>query len=412
MKGGGIMPLADKYRPTAFCEMVGNENLVGTKGVLTKMAATGRIPSLIFYGPPGCGKTTAALLLAESASKPLCKLNAVSAGTGDIKKIADAAKDTPCLLYLDEIQYFNKKQQQSLLPYLEDGSITLIAATTENPYHNVFDAILSRCNIIEFKRIEAKEICEWLKTVAAFEGWLTPTNNPIFCEESFMFISEVASGDARRALNLSELAVRHFTHRPISKVDLASLQPSQAMSGFDMDGDVHYHLLSGLQKAIRGSDPDAAVFYLSRLLHGGDILSPCRRLLVIACEDIGLACPDAIAITYACTQTAQILGLPEAFKPLVHATLFLALCKKSSTNEGTYFPILDDIKSGFGANVPHHLQNLPSSDYKYPHDYPHHWIDQQYLPDDLLGKTYYKPGDNDFEKSAAKYWWDVKHGKI
>lgn len=404
-------PLADKVRPTLLSEIIGQPHLTGINGIITNMLQNKNITSLIFYGPPGTGKTTTANIIANSTSHPIYKLNATTASVKDVHKAIDENKDNlPVLLYLDEIQYFNKKQQQSLLPFIESGEMLLIASTTENPYHALYDALLSRCTVCEFKKPTTNQIAERLLVIAQNE-YATDIN---FDVGAYHHIAAVTGGDVRRAVNLLELSFNQFkdrfkqTGRSVSIQDVSSLVPAANMSGFDTDSDIHYALISGLQKSIRGSDPDAAVFYLAKLLEGGDILSPCRRLLVIANEDIGLADPQALAIVYALVETAKELGLPEANKPLTNAVLLLALAPKSCTAESTYNPAAEDVKNGLGAVVPFHLRHACSPGYKWPHEYPYHWCPQQYLPDDIKDKQYYHPGDNSFEQNLNKYWTWIK----
>lgn len=404
------MPLADEHRPLSFDDMVGQQHLVGPGGILRNMADSHSLQSVIFYGPPGTGKTTAALILADSANKPLHKLNGVSAGTSDIKKVAESAPNTGCVLYLDEIQYLNKKQQQSLLPYVESGAVTLIASTTENPYHDVYDAILSRCLVLEFKRIAPEDIYQRLvRAVLSHKNGLDDIPTDVL-----NFIAQIASGDVRRAFNTLELVAAQFAGRlsNVTVQDVKGLLPSAQMAGFDMDGDSHYSYISALQKSIRGSDPDGAVFYLTKLLEGGDIVSPSRRLLVIACEDIGLAYPGAIEHTLACVRAAEMLGLPEAYKPLTQAAILLANAPKSNSNEPAYMAAQEDIKHGLGTTVPWYLRTSCAPGYLYPHQYPDHWVDQQYLPDDIADRRYYVPGDNPDEQQSAEYWDYIrrKHG--
>lgn len=390
-------PLSDQIRPTQFSDMIGQEHLVGPQGVLTNMLTKNRLQSVIFYGPPGTGKTTTARIIAENSNLPFCSLNATNASITDIKKIADKESST-FLLYLDEIQYFNKKQQQSLLPLIENGSCVLIAATTENPYYALYDALLSRCIVCEFKPVDIEQIAQHLQSIQA----------QTFDDDAIQVIAQLSAGDVRRAINLYELATQQYPNQTITKDDIKHLTPTASMSGFDLNGDIHYGLLSGLQKSIRGSDPDAAIFYLARLLQGGDILSPCRRLLVIASEDIGLAHNAAAGWVYNLTQSAKQLGLPEAFYPLAHATLLLALSPKSSTIGGAYTQAVADIKAGYGATIPYYIQDAHHPDYKFPHDYPNHWVAQDYLPSDLKGRIYYQVGDNAFEESLARYWNQIK----
>lgn len=395
------MPLADTFRPNQLNEMVGQQHLIGPNGILRNMINQKTIQSVIFYGPPGTGKTTAALILSKSAAKPLYKLNAVSAGTQDIKAIVEKEKNG-CIIYLDEIQYFNKKQQQTLLPYIESGTITLIAATTENPYHNIYKALLSRCMILEFKALQADDIENRLRQIVKAEN----IENR-FEQNTLHFIAQTASGDARSALNTLELTCAQHPQGTISVENVKNLLPSVMAAGFDQDGDSHYQYVSALQKSIRGSDPNAAVFYLAKLLEGGDILSPCRRLLVIAHEDIGLGNPNAAAFVMACVEAAQQLGMPEAAKPLTNAVIYLAISRKCSTAETTYNKVLEDIHAGKGMIIPPYLRQAHAHGYLYPHNYPNHWVPQQYLPDDCAGHIYYTPGDNPFEQEMARYWANI-----
>jgi putative ATPase len=399
------MPLAEQLRPKSFDDMIGQEHLVGPNGILRGLANKKIPQSVIFYGPPGTGKTTAALIFAEALEKPLYKLNATNASISDIKHIVDAEKENEPVVYLDEIQYFNKKQQQSLLPFVEAGTITLIAATTENPYHSIYDALLSRCSVMEFKRPSASEILELLK---AYEK---EPNSAIAktSENVLRLIANISSGDVRRALTDLELITNLFDdNSKITEEDIRNIKPSASMAGFDMRDDNHYAYISALQKSIRGSDPDAAVFWLSKMLEGGDIISPCRRLPAICCEDIGLAYPEAITHTMACCKAAEVLGLPEAYKPLTQAVILLAIAPKSCTNEATWMAARDDIRNGLGATVPRHLASEYAPGYLWAHQFPNHWVPQQYLPDDLLGRKYYEPGDNAFEQQFKNYWNSIK----
>ena len=398
------MPLAEKLRPKSFDDMIGQKHLVGPNGILRELADKKISQSVIFYGPPGTGKTTASLIFADALKKPLYKLNATNASISDIKKIIDK-EENGAVLYIDEIQYFNKKQQQSLLPYVESGAITLIAATTENPYHSIYDALLSRCAVMEFKRPSASEILELLKAYEK-EPNSAIANTP---ENVLKLIANIASGDVRRALTDLELITNLYDdNSKITEEDIRSIKPSASMAGFDMRGDNHYAYISALQKSIRGSDPDAAVFWLSKMLEGGDIISPCRRLPAICCEDIGLAYPEAITHTMACCKAAEVLGLPEAYKPLTQAVILLAIAPKSCTNEAAWMPARDDIKNGLGATVPRHLASEYAPGYLWAHQFPNHWVHQQYLPDDLLGRKYYEPGDNAFEQQFKNYWNSIK----
>ena len=406
-------PLADRCRPHTFDDMVGQSHLCGQNGILRRIMASGFIPSMIFYGPPGTGKTTAAEIISSESGMTLHHLNATTAALSDIK---DVVKDTSSmmgingvLLYLDEIQYFNKKQQQSLLEYIEDGRVTLIASTTENPYYYIYDALLSRCSVFEFKHVTNADIVRRLLTVAEKE-YPDITLSPETAKE----IAYSSGGDVRRSLTMLEVASSLYETgedggKFISAEVIHSLTPSVSQSSFDRHGDVHYDLLSCLQKSIRGSDPDAAVFYLARLLEGGDLISPCRRLMVIASEDIGAAYPMAAVIVRACVESAKELGLPEARIPLANAAVMLATAPKSNTAYMAVNEAAEDIKKGLGANIPEHLRSPLFKGYKYPHDYPDDYVPQQYLPDDLKGRQYYRFGTNKTEQAAKAYWEKIKN---
>ena len=406
-----LSPLADRVRPVTFDDIAGQSHLFGKDGILRRMTERGVFPSMVFFGPPGCGKTTAASIIAKMSGKTLYKLNATTASLSDIKEVA---RDTETilgqggvLLYLDEIQYFNKKQQQSLLEYLEDGRITLIASTTENPYYYIYDALLSRCSVFEFKYISHEDIVKRLSSVASKEF-----PDTAFEEGALYEIACSSGGDMRRALTLLEVA-RNSSDKTddgyfVSLEIIKSLTPSVAQSNFDRDGDVHYDLLSGFQKSIRGSDPNAAVFYLARLLAGGDLISPCRRLMVIASEDIGPAYPMAAVIVKACVDEARELGLPEARIPLANATVILATAPKSNSAYMAISAAEQDISKGFGAEIPIHLKSPKYQGYKYPHDFPNNWVDQQYLPKDIADREYYKFGENKTEQAAKAYFDKIK----
>ncbi len=404
-------PLAEKVRPLTFDDMVGQTHLCGKNGILRRIAAGGKLPSMIFFGPPGCGKTTAAGILANASGMQMHRLNATTASLSDIR---DVTKETEgllgqngILLYLDEIQYFNKKQQQSLLEYLEDGRITLIASTTENPYHYIYDALLSRCSVFEFRHVTAADILARLQRVAA-ERYPQLT----FADGVLAKLADVSGGDVRRGLTLLEVASRLGEEADGGSVvaleAVDALVPEGYLSNFDRDGDVHYDLLSCLQKSIRGSDPDAAVFYLAKLLEGGDLISPCRRLLVIASEDIGPAYPMAAVIVRACVESARELGLPEARLPLANAAVILATAPKSNSAHDAINAAIEDIHKGLGSDIPTHLRSPQFKGYKYPHDYPDHYVKQDYLPADLRGRRYYEFGENKTEQAARAYWQKIK----
>ncbi len=403
-------PLADKLRPLTFDDIAGQKHLISEKGVIRRMVNSGRITNMIFYGPPGTGKTTVANIIAKNSDMELYRLNATTASLSDVKEViaqsSSVFSSKGILLYLDEIQYFNKKQQQSLLEYIEDGRVTLIASTTENPYFYIYDALLSRCAVFEFKHISAKEILPVLKRAV---NELNAESEVVksATDEALEFLASCAGGDVRHALTLLEGA--YIASDNEITVDIAKeFIPSASAGLFDRDGDTHYCLLGALQKSIRGSDPDAAVFYLARLLEGGDIISACRRLLVIASEDIGLAYPQASQIAYALCETAKQLGMPEARIPLSNCAIMLATAPKSNSAEASIDMALGDIRSGKGTTFPVHLQSPLFKGYKYPHDYPNHYVKQQYLPDDLVGRQYYKFGENKNEQAAKAYWESIK----
>ncbi|MBO5312702.1 MAG: replication-associated recombination protein A [Clostridia bacterium] len=406
-------PIADQLRPTSFSQVAGQEHLVSPRGVITRMLSAGRISNMIFYGPPGTGKTTVANIIAKNSGMELFKLNATTASLSDIKEVISSADSVfaskGILLYLDEIQYFNKKQQQSLLEFIEDGRVTLIASTTENPYFYIYDALLSRCSVFEFKHVSAKEIAPVLMRALELlneQNQLSKTAN----QDALEFLSSCAGGDVRHALTLFEGA--YYASDDEITIDVAKeFIPSTAVGLFDKDSDVHHNLLSGLQKSIRGSDPDAAVFYLAKLLEGGDIISACRRLQVIASEDIGLAYPQAGQITYALCQSAKELGMPEARIPLASCAIMLATAPKSNTAYVAIARASEDIRNGKGTEVPKHLVAPLFVGYKYPHDYPNDYVEQQYLPDDIKNTKYYEYGNNKTEQTAKAYWDAIKKGK-
>ncbi len=413
------VPLAERVRPKRFEDMAGEAALFGPSGVFSKMAATGFIPNMIFFGPSGTGKTTAANILADASGKALYKLNATTASVADIKAvISDSGSfigQNGILLYLDEIQYFNKKQQQSLLEYIEDGRITLICSTTENPYFYIYPALISRSSVFEFKPIPPRQMIPVLKRAAEALEPEAPAAFPI-PDDALSFISEVSCGDVRRAVTMLESVCR-TADAPPTRDGIADILPEiSGMTGFDRADDGHYDLLSALQKSIRGSDPDAAAFYVTKLLAGGDMISACRRLQVIAAEDVGLAVPQAICVVRACVEAARELGMPEARIPLAEAAVYLATLPKSNSSNVASERALADIEAGRGAKPPRNLRMAPGSGensekkgaYLYPHDYPHHWVEQQYLPDDLKGRVYYEYGENKAEQAALSYWRQIK----
>lgn len=396
---------ANEFRPKTFDEMVGNRNLFGPYGTLRREAETGSVRSHIFFGPPGTGKTTAAQILATYVKQDVVFLNATDASVKDIKA-AKANHENGVLVYLDEIQAFNRKQQQSLLPYVEDGSMTLIAATTENPWHCCYDALLSRTNVVEFRRPTPTDIEKRLLQVLEAKHC-----ESMLDASQLNTIAHMAHGDVRCALNTAQIVVETALAKgetPVSPETLKETLPNINLAGFDTNSDVHYSLLAALQKSIRGSDVDAAIFYLSRLLEGEDLISPSRRLLVIASEDIGLADPGAITHTLSCVEAAERLGFPEAWKPLTQATIYLALAPKSYSVEEAYGKAREDIAAGFGATVPKHIAKGCPKDYVWPQDRPYHWANQQYMPDDLIGRHYYDPHDSEMQRRPFEYWQQVR----
>ncbi len=415
-------PLADRIRPASIDEVAGQKHLIGEGKILRRIIESGEIPNLIFYGPSGVGKTTIAKIIASKTGKKLCYLNATTAGTADIKEIIgeigtmEAASGI--LLYLDEIQYFNKKQQQILLSYIENGDITLIASTTENPYFYVYNAILSRSTVFEFKTLSSSDISEVLKRALKIlseeQGGEIEAS-----DDNINKIARAAAGDVRRSLNMLELCVMLTTTS--DKNELSDDIVEQILSGnsvrYDREGDEHYDIISAYQKSMRGSDPDAAIYYLARLLAAGDLPSACRRLLVCANEDVGLAYPQIIPIVKAAVDTAMTVGLPEARLPLANAVILVATSPKSVSAHDAINAAMSDVEKGIGGDIPRHLQNkhfdgeeaeVKGQHYIYPHSYPMHYVNQQYLPDNIKNKKYYEFGDNKNEQSFKEYWDKIK----
>ena len=415
-------PLADLLRPQTLDEVYGQEHILGKGAILRRLVDSGKIPNMIFYGPSGTGKTTVAQIIAKQTNRTLYQLNATTASTADIKNIV-AQLDTfmapnGVLLYLDEIQSFNKKQQQSLLEHIENGKITLIASTTENPYFYVFNAILSRSTVFEFKQISSDAALQAIHRAVAFlENRTALKAEPE--EGALEYIAGACGGDIRKAMNAVE--VLFSAGQPVegklslSLADARVVTQKSALRA-DRDGDNFYDLLSALQKSIRGSDPDAACHYLARLLEAGQLQGACRRLMVIAAEDIGLAYPMIIPIVKSCVDMALMLGMPEARIPLADAAVLMATSPKSNSAYLAMDLALTDVRKGKGGNFPRHLQNVHADSYTmereqgyvYPHDFPGHWVRQQYLPDDLVGTKYYEYGPNKIEQSAKQYWDAIK----
>lgn len=417
-------PLADRLRPQNLDEIVGQKHLLASGRALRRVIESGQIPNLIFYGPSGVGKTTLASIIARSADRQLYKLNATTASTSDIKAIVDQVgtlgAQKGILLYLDEIQYFNKKQQQTLLEFIENGSITLIASTTENPYFYVYNAILSRSTVFEFKNVSPEEIVQAVER--AYRILKSESLTPIRVDEAVpKAIAFSCGGDVRRAINTVELSVlaaeldsdggRFITLNTIEQLS------QKSAARYDKTGDEHYDILSAFQKSMRGSDPNAALHYLARLLEADDLPSACRRLMVCACEDVGLAYPQIMPIVKSAVDIALQVGMPEARIPLANAVVLVATSPKSNSVYMGINRAMADLQQGKSGPIPRHLQNKhfdgldnahPGQFYDYPHDHPHHWVNQQYLPDALKNTVYYNFGDNKNEQIAKKYWDELK----
>ena len=415
-------PLADLLRPTTLDEVYGQEHILGQGAILRRLIDSGKVPNMVFYGPSGTGKTTVANIIAQQTNRTLYKLNATTASTADIKQIV-AELDSfmapnGVLLYLDEIQSFNKKQQQSLLEHIENGKITLIASTTENPYFYVFNAILSRSTIFEFKQIDASAALKAVKRAVSFMENRTALK-AVAEEGALEYIAGACGGDIRKAMTAVEVLVSAGI--PVGDTLRLTLADAKAVSQksalrADRDGDNYYDLLSALQKSIRGSDPDAACHYLARLLEAGQLQSACRRLMVIAAEDVGLAYPMIIPIVNAAVDMALKLGMPEARIALGDVAVLMATSPKSNSGHIALDAAIDDVRKGRGGDFPRQLQNMHADTYTqereqgylYPHNYPNHWVKQQYLPDDLVGTKYYEYGPNKTEQAAKAYWKMIK----
>ncbi len=415
-------PLADEIRPERLDDVVGQRHILGEGGLLRRIIESGKIPNLVFYGPSGTGKTTVANIIARRSGRALRRINATTGSLSDIKDvIADVGTmlaPNGILLYLDEIQYFNKKQQQSLLEVIEKGDVTLVASTTENPYFYVYNAVLSRSTVFEFKPVTAEDVLPAVnRGIAIMEQRL---GEQAVCEDGVReHIASACGGDVRKAMNAVELLLNSARRRDgmltVTLEDAKAVAQRSAMR-YDREGDDHYDIVSALQKSVRGSDPDAALHYLARLLEAGDLVSACRRMMVMACEDVGLAYPQIIPIVKSCIDAANMLGLPEARIPLADAVVLMATSPKSNSAYMGMNRAVADIRAGKTGDIPRHLQNVHADSsgmereqgYLYPHDYPHHYVKQQYLPDKLAGTTYYEYGENKTEQAARRYWDEIK----
>lgn len=411
-------PLADRIRPNSLGDVVGQSHILGENGLLRRIIESGTIPNMIFYGPSGVGKTTVASIIAGATSRKLYRLNATTASTADIRQIFDElgtlVAPNGALVYLDEIQYFNKKQQQSLLEFIEDGRITLIASTTENPYFYVYNAILSRSTVFEFKPLEVSDLIP-----AVRRGFALCEPHAEASDEVCTYIATACGGDVRKALNAVEVLCNAAKDGVVTLED-AQMAAQRSNMRYDRDGDQHYDILSAFQKSVRGSDPDAAIHYLARLLEAGDLISAGRRLLVMASEDVGMAYPQAAAIVKACVDSAFQLGLPEARIPLAQAVVVLATAPKSNSAINAIDAAMADIRAGKSGDIPAYLKDGHYSGakkmgraltYQYPHSYPNHWVKQQYLPDTLKNAVYYEYGPNKTEQRAKAYWDEIKRNQ-
>ena len=411
-----MRPLADEIRPQTLDEVAGQKHLLGEGALLRRLIENGTDTNLIFYGPSGTGKTTVANIIAKQAKKTLYYLNATTASLQDVKNVIGDV-DTMLapngvLLYLDEIQYFNKKQQQSLLEFLENGKITMIASTTENPYFYIYNALLSRSTVFEFKPLTVEETIPAVERALSIEKARSPL--PFTWEDDVpRTVASGCGGDVRKAVNAVELLYRSAKPADgelrVTRDDALQLSQCSAMR-YDREGDDHYDLLSAFQKSIRGSDENAAVFYLARILEGGDLLSACRRLMVCACEDVGLAYPTAATVVKSCVDIALAVGLPEAYLPLAEAVILLATSPKSNSAMCAYQAALEDVRAGRGAEMPSYLRDahfaagaVRGKAYRYPHEYPNGYVRQQYLPDELKDRVYYRFGRNRTEQAAREY---------
>ncbi|MBD5099285.1 MAG: replication-associated recombination protein A [Clostridiales bacterium] len=417
-------PLADRIRPQNLDEVLGQGHILGRDGLLRRVIDSGKIPNMVFYGPSGTGKTTVANIIAQQSGRTLRRLNATTASLADVRDVMDQVgtllAPNGVLLYLDEIQYFNKKQQQSLLEFIENGKITLIASTTENPYFTIFNAILSRSTVFEFKMLTAEDIMPAVERGISLQA--QELGVEVVCEPGVReHMASSCGGDVRKALNAVELLMTASRIRDgvlTIALDDAKLVAQRSAMRYDRDGDDHFDIASALMKSLRGSDPDAALHYLARLLEAGDMLTAIRRILCSASEDIGMAYPQAASIVKSCVDSALQLGLPEAKLPLAQAVILLATAPKSNSVVSAIDAAMADVRAGRTGDYPRHLQNVHADGagfereqgYLYPHEFPGHWVEQQYLPDTIRDHVYYEYGPNKTEQAAKAYWDKIKHG--
>ncbi len=418
-------PLADRIRPQTLDEVLGQGHILGQDGLLRRVIDSGKIPNMVFYGPSGTGKTTVANIIAQQSGRTLRRLNATTASLADIRDVMEQVgtllAPNGVLLYLDEIQYFNKKQQQSLLEFIENGKITLIASTTENPYFTIFNAILSRSTVFEFKMLTADDLLPAVDRGIALQA--RELGVEAVCEDGVRrHLAASCGGDVRKALNAVELLMTASRIRDgvlTITLDDARLVAQRSAMRYDRDGDDHFDTASALMKSLRGSDPDAALHYLARLLEAGDMLTAIRRLLCSASEDVGMAYPQAASIVKSCVGSALQLGLPEAQLPLAQAAILLATAPKSNSVVNAIGAAMADVRAGRTGDYPRHLQNVHADGagfereqgYLYPHLYPGHWVAQQYLPDAIKDHVYYEYGPNKNEQAAKAYWDRIKGGQ-
>lgn len=404
------IPFYEKVKPKGIADMVGQKHILGKNMIIPKLYEQNKITNMVFYGPPGTGKTTLANILMDNCELSVFKLNATYSKTQDIRDITENLQglneNKTVVIFVDEIQNFNKKQQQLLLEYIEKGKVILIANTTENPYHHVYKSLLSRCIVVEFKSIEREDLKEGLKNILDKISYIEVN----YSEETLDLIVSVSNGDLRRALNILGMLVEFYSENEVLNINRENIMnvSNSKIIEYDRNSDAHYDLLSAFQKSIRGSDPDAAIHYLARLVYAEDIDSICRRLMVIACEDIGLAYPQAITIVKACVDAAYMIGFPEARIPLAQATIMLAISPKSNSAYVALNLAMEDINKLNITEVPKYLRD---SRYKYPHDYENSYVDQIYLPDIIKDKKYYIPKDNKFEKNAEAFYDKIKSMK-